>query len=994
MPIHAIHPLARIALPFVVALLANVSTWGETITTKTIDRGSGGDTGQYTSQAIVNGNTALAYYNVTDGNLMFARNSAVDGSGTWSIVTVDATGNVGQYTSLAVVDGHPAISYYDQTNRSLKYVRANDSSGVSWGPPVVVSSGNSILVIVQDTSLAVVNGNPAISYDDYGRHDLKYVRANDPTGTSWGMPVSADTGYVGSGNFLAVVNGNPVMSYFDADGNLKYVRSNDASGMSWGTPVFVDTTSPYGGYTSLIVVNGNPAISYYAAGSGGIGALKYVRALDPSGTLWGAPVSVDTTGNAGLYTSLAVVNGNPAVSYYDDTNRDLKYVRATDADGTLWGVPVSIDTNGTVGSYTSLVVVDGNPAISYYDQENGNLKYVRALDASGITWPAGAIADSGFESGHVGYYTSQALVNGNPAISYHDAHNAALKYVRANDASGTSWGTPVFADDLAGNVGGYSSLALVNGNPAISYNQNNGTVMYVRASDANGNSWDTSVVVDTIGGLGAPTSLAVVNGNPAISYYDSIKGDLKYVRANDANGTSWGMPIAVDRTGVVGISASLLVVNGNPAISYYDVTNGDLKYVRANDVSGTLWGTAVSVDTTGDVGLFTSLAVVNGKPAISYYDQSQADLKYVRATDASGTSWGTSVSVDTTGNVGQTTSLAVVDGNPAISYYDGISLGDLKYVRANDANGTSWSTPVFVDTAGDVGLYSSLVEVNGKAAISYLDNTKFDLKWATVTPPGAQALNISTRDQVRGGENVLIGGFIITGAAPKKVILRAIGPSIAASDGTLQDPVLELRGTNGSLILRNDNWKDTQQQQIEQSMLVPTDDRESAIVATLNPGAYTMILSGKDGAEGIAVVEAYDLSQSALSELANMSSRGLVQTADNVMIAGFILGGQSTQDSRVAIRGLGPSLGNAGVTNALADPTIDLRDKDGNQIEFNDNYGDNPAEAAELAANGLTPSDPHEAGLFRTFAPGTYTVILAGKGGATGVGLIEVYNLR
>jgi hypothetical protein len=120
----------------------------------------------------------------------------------------------------------------------------------------------------------------------------------------------------------------------------------------------------------------------------------------------------------------------------------------------------------------------------------------------------------------------------------------------------------------------------------------------------------------------------------------------------------------------------------------------------------------------------------------------------------------------------------------------------------------------------------------------------------------------------------------------------------------------------------------------------------------------------------------------------------LVQTGDNVIIAGFILGGDSTGNSRVAIRGLGPSLKSSGVTNALADPTLDLRDKDGNRIEFNDNYTDNPVEAAELAVNGLTPKDPHEAGLFRTLAPGTYTVILAGHGSETGIGLVEVYNLR
>jgi uncharacterized repeat protein (TIGR01451 family) len=263
--------------------------------------------------------------------------------------------------------------------------------------------------------------------------------------------------------------------------------------------------------------------------------------------------------------------------------------------------------------------------------------------------------------------------------------------------------------------------------------------------------------------------------------------------------------------------------------------------------------------------------------------------------------------------------------------------------------------------------------------------------------PGAEALNISTRARVESGENVLIGGFIITGDEPKKVIVRALGPSLNV-DGTpvpdrLADPVLELHGPNGSLIVSNDDWKQTQQQQIEATTLAPTDDRESAIVATLQPDAYTAVLSGKDGATGVALVEAYDLSKDAASQLANISTRGLVQTDDNVMIGGFMLGGDP-RESRVAIRGLGPSLADSGIGNTLADPTLELRDKDGNRIELNDDYTDNAAEAAELAAQGLTPHDSRESALFVTLQPGTYTVILAGKNNTTGVGLVEIYNLR
>jgi hypothetical protein len=268
----------------------------------------------------------------------------------------------------------------------------------------------------------------------------------------------------------------------------------------------------------------------------------------------------------------------------------------------------------------------------------------------------------------------------------------------------------------------------------------------------------------------------------------------------------------------------------------------------------------------------------------------------------------------------------------------------------------------------------------------------------TPTPsptPGAQALNVSARERVASGEGVLIDGFIITGDVSKKVLVRVIAPSLTQSHLTevLPDPVLTLHGPDGSVILTNDNWKDTQQAEIEASGLPPQNDLESAIVATLPPGAYTAIVSGKNGATGVALVETYDLSSGTPSQLANISARGLVLTQDNVLIGGLVLGG-STDSSRVAIRGIGPSLSQAGVANPLADPTLDLRDSNGERLLFNDDFADDPAEAAELALNGLTPHDPRESGIFVTLPPGLYTVILAGKNGATGIALVEVYNLR
>jgi hypothetical protein len=270
-----------------------------------------------------------------------------------------------------------------------------------------------------------------------------------------------------------------------------------------------------------------------------------------------------------------------------------------------------------------------------------------------------------------------------------------------------------------------------------------------------------------------------------------------------------------------------------------------------------------------------------------------------------------------------------------------------------------------------------------------------DVRFDTGAPALAQLLNISTRMRVETGENVLIGGFIIAGTQDKKVIVRALGPSLTSSGltNTLADPVIELYGPNNVLIASNDNWKDTQQTEITNSGVAPTNDSESAIVATLPPDGYTVIVRGKNGTTGTAIVEAYDLNTAASSRLANLSTRGFVQTGQNVMIGGFILGNNGGS-TRIVLRGLGPSLAQSEVANALADPTIDLYDSNGTRVIFNDDWMDNFGQAVQLSANGLAPAHPDESGIFTALAPGSYTVILAGANGTTGVGLIEIYDLQ
>jgi hypothetical protein len=256
----------------------------------------------------------------------------------------------------------------------------------------------------------------------------------------------------------------------------------------------------------------------------------------------------------------------------------------------------------------------------------------------------------------------------------------------------------------------------------------------------------------------------------------------------------------------------------------------------------------------------------------------------------------------------------------------------------------------------------------------------------------AQPLNISTRMQVMTEDRVLIGGFIITGNDPKEVVLRAIGPSLAdfGIANPLADPVLELRAADGSLITMNDNWKDTQQSEIEASGFMPSNELESAIISTLDPGNYTAIVNGKNGGTGVGLVEGYDLETTADSQLANISTRGFIETGSNVMIGGFILGGGGGSAS-VVIRALGPSLTQFGVTGALADPTLELRDGNGALVQSNDNWKD--SQQTEIEMTGLQPQMDLESAVLSTLGPGAYTAIVAGEGGLTGVGLVEVYRL-
>lgn len=258
------------------------------------------------------------------------------------------------------------------------------------------------------------------------------------------------------------------------------------------------------------------------------------------------------------------------------------------------------------------------------------------------------------------------------------------------------------------------------------------------------------------------------------------------------------------------------------------------------------------------------------------------------------------------------------------------------------------------------------------------------------TPP-AKAVNIATRVFVDTGERVPIAGFIVTGDASKRVLVRGIGPSLAMSgvSNPLANPTLTMFDGAGKQLRMNDNWRDTQAQEIMDTGIPPQNDLESAIVIDLSPGYYTAILAGQGGTTGNGLVEVYDLEPDANATLANLSTRGFVGTGDDVMIAGLIVGNGDLPI--VVLRAIGPSLAGTGIGNPLLDPTIELHDGNGATIGFNDDW--KLGQTQSLFATQLNPSNDRESAIVAFLDPGNYTTIVRGKNNTTGVALVEVYRV-
>ncbi len=349
------------------------------------------------------------------------------------------------------------------------------------------------------------------------------------------------------------------------------------------------------------------------------------------------------------------------------------------------------------------------------------------------TWSSALeIADHRGSGGSIGLWNGMTIVNGNPAIATLDDTHKMIRFVRAADAAGTTWGVPVMVNVPALD-GSHLTLAVVNGRPAIAYQGFPGNdLMYVRSLDVDGDMWDTPVLVQEGTDVGESASMAIVNGRPAISYYNASTNRLTYCRALDGDGTAWGAPVEPELLLGLVNRTELKVVNGNPAIGFG--RGGVTRYIRATDANGTAWNTAFTIATGVNNGVHPSLAVVGGVPCMAYYRADDDRVSFRRANDANGDAWAADVIVhDVSGqDIGAYTRLFDVDGAPAVAYQH-VTNADLYYVRAANANGTSWTSHVLVDGSGTVGRDIAVAFVDGAPAVAYHDVTTRDLKFVRAT---------------------------------------------------------------------------------------------------------------------------------------------------------------------------------------------------------------------------------------------------------------------
>lgn len=280
----------------------------------------------------------------------------------------------------------------------------------------------------------------------------------------------------------------------------------------------------------------------------------------------------------------------------------------------------------------------------------------------------------------------------------------------------------------------------------------------------------------------------------------------------------------------------------------------------------------------------------------------------------------------------------------------------------------------------------------GQSANDGIASVNGSLRYQSTIPvPGPRLVNLSTRLEVGSGDRVAIAGFVIQGDRDKPIVVRALGPTLGSFgvSNPLSRPKLRILNADGVEVTRGRTRAEGSDLGLYVRSLSPPDEQEPACATLLSTRAFTAIVESADGSSGVALLEVYDTDVGTTSRPVNLSTRGIVGRGDAAMIAGFVVGGPTPK--RLLIRALGPTLAGFGVSGALADPVIELRNSAGGIVATNDNW--RASQQAEIAATPFAPANDAEPAIVATLAPGSYTAIVRGVGDTTGVGLVEVYEL-
>lgn len=492
----------------------------------------------------------------------------------------------------------------------------------------------------------------------------------------------------------------------------------------------------------------------------------------------------------------------------------------------------------------------------------------------------------------------------------------------------------------------------------------------VEAYNPNTNTWET---VRPLPFANHHNSAAVAAGK-LYSFGGFATATFVYDPANDTWSTVQSMTFQHGGTAAVGvINDKIYVAGGTHA-------GTSIRALEVYDPVANTWSTRAQMGVARD---HCAGAVINGKFYVVAGRGSSGAGNALEVYDPAANSWSRLASMPT---VRSGVAAAAVNGE--LWVFGGEIPGLRPEVEVYNPATNSWRrvadmpTPRHGISAAVIG---NRIYLAGGGAVAGFGST--DVNEVFIVDRKATFANISTRLRVETDDNVLIGGFIVTGAESKRIVLRAIGPSLPVA-GALADPELELYNGDGRIVATNNDWKDApNRQEIIDSSLAPSHDAESAILTRLAPGDHTAVVRGRNGGTGVGLVEVYDLEAGSPSKPANISTRGFVQMGDNVLIGGIILTG--SEPTRVVVRAIGPSLQ---VASPLANPTLELRDANGALLAENDDW--RSSQQDEIIATQLAPTNDRESAIVRALPPSSYTAVVRGAGDTTGVALVEAYSLE